>query len=187
MNKFKTLLIITFLIIQSELLFAYESGYCRCRSCHSKHDKPIYNLGRRNSLFRRKDNREPTTFQLNSEDFSSYVPPEVGLEIYVGLFAGIFPVAWASYEFWQRIETQRKCAVCNGSGLTNTTRLGANLSKLRKCWSCGGFLPWLGWKMFFLSSFIDVGNGGPLQRPAADYNEVNERIRQDKSSENKEN
>ena len=41
--------------------------------------------------------------------------------------------------------------------------------------------------MFFLSSFIDVGNGGPLQRPAADYNEVNERIRQEKSSENKEN
>jgi len=63
------------------------------------------------------------------------------------------------------------------SGLTDTNKLGAKLTKLRKCWNCGGFLPWLGWKMFFLSSFFDVGNGGVLQRPATDYKEVNKNIK----------
>ncbi len=31
--------------------------------------------------------------------------------------------------------------------------------------------------MFFLSTFFDVGNGGILQRPAQDYDKINEEIR----------
>ena len=30
---------------------------------------------------------------------------------------------------------------------------------------------------FFFSTFFDVGNGGVLQRPAANYKEINEKIK----------
>jgi len=58
--------------------------------------------------------------------------------------------------------------------------------KLFISWSCGGFIPWLGWKMFFFSTFFDIGNGGPLQRPAKDYDAINKKIleERDLNSEN---
>lgn len=62
-----------------------------------------------------------------------------------------------------------------GSGLVYVTRSGGKLTRPRKCWNCGGFLPWLGWKRFFLTSLFDFGNGGALQRPAKDYEETNMR------------
>jgi hypothetical protein len=31
--------------------------------------------------------------------------------------------------------------------------------------------------MFFMSTAYDPGNGGPLQRPSADYDEINDKIR----------
>jgi hypothetical protein len=34
----------------------------------------------------------------------------------------------------------------------------------KKCVECGGFFPWLGWKMFF-TSMAAPGNGGPLLQP----------------------
>jgi len=110
---------------------------------------------------------------------AGYVPPEVGPEIYVGTIAALVPIVYATFEFSKRIIIQKRCLVCNGSGLTYTTRNGNTLKKLRKCWSCGGFIPWLGWERFFLTT-VDVGNGGVLQRPAEDYEETNERIRKEK-------
>jgi hypothetical protein len=65
------------------------------------------------------------------------------------------------------------------SSLLPTTKQGNPISRPRKCYSCGGFLPWLGWKMFFLST-LAPGNGGALQRPAGDYEATNERIRQER-------
>jgi hypothetical protein len=112
----------------------------------------------------------------NAADYV-FVPPEVGTDIYVATIIAIIPFIWATKEFGSRITTQRQCLVCTGSGLVYVTRQGSQLSRPRKCWSCGGFLPWLGWKMFFFSTFFDIGNGGPLQRPSADYEETNEKIR----------
>lgn len=66
--------------------------------------------------------------------------------------------------------------MCSGSGLAYVTRKGTQLRRPRKCWSCGGFIPWLGWRMFFLSTFLDPGNGGVLQRPSKDYEATNRRI-----------
>ena len=108
---------------------------------------------------------------------SVYIPPEVGTDIYVGTIVSLIPIVWATYEFNSRIQIQRNCLVCQGSGLVSVTRNGNSLTRPRKCWSCGGFLPWLGWKMFFFSTFFDIGNGGPLQRPAKDYKEINDAIR----------
>ena len=106
-----------------------------------------------------------------------YVPPDVGIEIYVGSIVAVLPIAWGAVEFWKRIKTQQDCLLCTGSGLVYATRSGGKLTRPRKCWSCGGFIPWLGWKMFFFSTFFDIGNGGALQRPSADYDEINAKIR----------
>ena len=37
-------------------------------------------------------------------------------------------------------------------------------------------MPFVSWKMFFLSTSA-VGNGGALKRPSKDYEETNEKIR----------
>ena len=97
-----------------------------------------------------------------------FVPPEVGPEIYVGSIVALVPIVWATYEFTSRIRIQQRCLVCQGSGLVNFTQKGSPLTRQRKCYNCGGFLPWLGWKAFFFSTF-SPGNGGPLQRPSKDY------------------
>jgi hypothetical protein len=102
----------------------------------------------------------------------NYLPPEVSAEIWIGSIVALLPVMWATIEFANRIRAQQRCAVCQGSGLVTVTKTGNKLKRPRKCWNCGGFLPWLGWKMFFLST-LDVGNGGVLQRPAVDYDETN--------------
>merc|ERR1711871_149312 len=106
-----------------------------------------------------------------------YVAPEVGPEIYIGSLIAVLPIFWGAIEFYKRIKTQRECLLCTGSGLVYVTPSGNKLTRPRKCYSCGGFIPWLGWKMFFFSTFFDVGNGGVLQRPAANYKEINEKIK----------
>lgn len=106
-----------------------------------------------------------------------FVPPEMTNELYLGAIIATLPFIWASNSFGSRLLVQRDCLVCTGSGLVYVTRQGNPLTRARKCWSCGGFLPWLGWKMFFFSSFFDVGNGGALQRPSKDYEATNEAIR----------
>ena len=106
-----------------------------------------------------------------------YTPPEVGPEIWAGSVIAVLPFVWASYKFLNRIRIQRECLVCNGSGLVKMSQSGIALSRLRKCWSCGGILPWLGWKMFWFSTFFDIGNGGVLLQPADNYEETQERIR----------
>jgi len=70
-----------------------------------------------------------------------YVPPEVGPEIWAGSIIALVPIIWATIEFSSRIRTQQECLVCNGSGLVNLSKSGLTLSRPRKCWSCGGFLP----------------------------------------------
>ena len=106
-----------------------------------------------------------------------FIQPEVSKEIWIGTIIATLPFIWATKTFGTRIVVQRECLVCKGSGLVYVTKQNNALTRPRKCWSCGGFLPWLGWKMFFFSSFFDIGNGGPLQRPAKDYEQTNERIR----------
>lgn len=54
-----------------------------------------------------------------------------------------------------------------------TSRSGKKLRQPIKCYACGGFLPWENWGRFWQTN-MDVGNGGVLQRPASDYEELNE-------------
>mmetsp|Transcript_18602 Transcript_18602/g.52294 ORF Transcript_18602/g.52294 Transcript_18602/m.52294 type:complete len:290 (+) Transcript_18602:991-1860(+) len=93
-----------------------------------------------------------------------YVPSpiEPGWEVYAGFLAGIIPFAIGSWEFGKRIIIQRRCALCSGRGLVPSNRTGTKY--LRKCPECGGFFPWISWKMF-LTSTAAPGNGGPLQQP----------------------
>lgn len=57
----------------------------------------------------------------------------------------------------------------------NKSRTGKKLGRSVKCYACGGFLPWENWGRFWQSN-MDVGNGGVLQRPAPDYDELNKVI-----------
>ena len=66
----------------------------------------------------------------------------------------------ASYEFGKRILIQRRCAVCSGSGLVSRGGSG----RLVKCTACGGFLPWVSWRLF-LRENVRPGNGGSLRLP----------------------
>lgn len=90
-------------------------------------------------------------------------PVTVGWEIWVGFAAGVIPFMIGAWEFTKRILIQRRCEVCQGSGLVAS--LGPGKDKyLRKCPQCGGFFPWISWSRF-LSANAQVGNGGPLQQP----------------------
>ena len=75
-------------------------------------------------------------------DFSNFIPPEVGPEIWIGTIVSFIPILWATYEFSSRVKVQRECLLCKGSGLVYSTRSGGKLTRPRKCWSCGGFIPW---------------------------------------------
>ena len=112
-----------------------------------------------------------------------YVPPEVGAEIYVGSIVALVPIVWATYEFTNRIRIQQECLVCSGSGLVSFTKSGTKLKRQRKCQNCGGFLPWLGWKAFWFSTFTDIGNGGVLQQPSKDYEATNALLRNQEGQE----
>ena len=112
-----------------------------------------------------------TTTEAATVDYSAFNP---GADIWIGSIVAVIPIVWASFEFWSRIRTQQECAVCKGSGLVYATKSGNQLTRPRKCWNCGGFLPWLGWKRFFLTSLFDVGNGGALRRPDPNYQQNNQ-------------
>ena len=77
-------------------------------------------------------------------------------QIYYGFIAGLTPCVIAAYEFGKRIIIQRRCELCGGSGLIQKGRY------MRKCTSCGGFLPWQSWELFFTS---DAGNGSRVRAP----------------------
>ena len=94
-----------------------------------------------------------------------FEPIDVGPEIYAGSIIAVLPIIYATVLFTQRVNTQRNCEVCKGSGLVFQSSKGTPLKRPRKCLNCGGFLPWLGWKYFFFSSFVDPGNGGVLLLP----------------------
>ncbi|KAF6259529.1 hypothetical protein COO60DRAFT_1700806 [Scenedesmus sp. NREL 46B-D3] len=93
-------------------------------------------------------------------DPSAYVPGpvEVGWQIWFAAFVSTVPFVIGAYEFGKRILIQRRCKVCNGSGLV------ARGKGQRKCPECGGFFPWISWRMF-LSANARPGNGGPLLQP----------------------
>lgn len=112
-----------------------------------------------------------------NDAIEKYTPPEVGPEIWVGSVVSLIPIVYASILFNERIQTQRACLVCTGSGLVSITKSGTTLTRPRKCYNCGGLLPWLGWKYFWFSTFFDVGNGGVLQYPAKDYEANQEMMR----------
>ena len=88
---------------------------------------------------------------------------EAGIEpwqLYFGFFAGIAPFLIAAYEFGKRILIQRKCALCQGSGLIKKGEYA------RKCTSCGGFLPWESWERFLdVGTTAKIGNGGRVRVP----------------------
>ena len=77
-------------------------------------------------------------------------------QIYYGFIAGLSPFVIAAYEFGKRILIQRQCELCGGSGLIQKGRYS------RKCTSCGGFLPWQSWELFFTS---EAGNGSRVNAP----------------------
>jgi hypothetical protein len=110
---------------------------------------------------------------------AEFIPPEVGADIWVGSVIATLPFIYATVIFKGRIDFQRNCLVCTGSGLVYATKTGTPLKNPRKCWSCGGLLPWLGWKYFWLSN-LDIGNGGVLLQPDKDYAKTNERIRKER-------
>lgn len=53
---------------------------------------------------------------------------------------------------------QRRCKVCEGSGLVMKGKYP------KKCPECGGFFPWVSWKMFLFST-ATPGNGGEFSPP----------------------
>ena len=90
---------------------------------------------------------------------STFTPPVVGPDIWVGTAAALVPVVWGGASFVGRVRIQQRCAVCQGSGLTRETKAGGPLlSQPRKCWNCGGFIPWKGWRSFFWEVWT-VGGG----------------------------
>ena len=114
-----------------------------------------------------------------------FVPPIVGPEIYAGSIIAVLPIIYATVLFTERVNIQRNCAVCKGSGLVFQTTKGNPLKRPRKCLQCGGFLPFISWKYFFFSSFVDPGNGGALLLPRKkkDAPEVVEEGEDDDSSQ----
>ncbi|KAK1360866.1 putative Transmembrane protein [Heracleum sosnowskyi] len=70
--------------------------------------------------------------------------PELTWQILVGALAGVIPFIVAAIEFSKRIVAQKKCEICQGSGLV----LMDNKDYIR-CPDCGGFLPWQSWRRFF--------------------------------------
>eukprot|EP00472_Partenskyella_glossopodia_P000623 CAMPEP_0197544504 /NCGR_PEP_ID=MMETSP1318-20131121/68803_1 /TAXON_ID=552666 /ORGANISM="Partenskyella glossopodia, Strain RCC365" /LENGTH=285 /DNA_ID=CAMNT_0043103905 /DNA_START=174 /DNA_END=1028 /DNA_ORIENTATION=+ len=113
-----------------------------------------------------------------------HLPPQV----LAGSAIGLFPFIYATYEFWWRIYTQRQCGMCEGAGLVYRDQDGDWLPgsakdvfakrRLRKCPTCGGFIPWLGWGFFFFSNkYVDPGRGGPLQRPSKNFKEMSDQAR----------
>lgn len=79
----------------------------------------------------------------------------------MGAAVGTFPFVIATYEFSKRVIIQRRCRVCNGTGLV----LKGKSNYYKKCRECGGFLPWLGWRAFFTGSFTGIANGSPVLPP----------------------
>lgn len=100
----------------------------------------------------------PAVALVDGLESSKYIPSPVnpGWQVYVGAAFGVIPFMIATYEFTKRVIIQRRCKVCNGSGLVRKGKY------YKKCVACGGFLPWLGWRMFFFSS---PGNGTPVMPP----------------------
>ncbi|CEM08635.1 unnamed protein product [Vitrella brassicaformis CCMP3155] len=74
---------------------------------------------------------------------------EVDMQMYqqqalVGTIAGFLPFTIAAFEFNKRIQTQRACRRCSGSGLIMTQN-----GKERRCPTCGGFVPFKSWSEFW--------------------------------------
>lgn len=95
---------------------------------------------------------------------AKYVPsPMEGptWQVWVGAIVGVIPFVIATYEFSKRVIIQRRCQVCNGTGLV----LRGTSKYYKKCRSCGGFLPWLGWRAFLTGSLTGIANGSPVLPP----------------------
>eukprot|EP00640_Fibrocapsa_japonica_P007320 CAMPEP_0113934908 /NCGR_PEP_ID=MMETSP1339-20121228/2156_1 /TAXON_ID=94617 /ORGANISM="Fibrocapsa japonica" /LENGTH=196 /DNA_ID=CAMNT_0000936877 /DNA_START=77 /DNA_END=667 /DNA_ORIENTATION=- /assembly_acc=CAM_ASM_000762 len=98
-------------------------------------------------------------------------PIEVGPELWIANGACVLVFLWAAYEFWSRFDVQGRCGVCQGTGLVMETSTGIPLSNPRKCYACGGFVPFVSWRQFFFAN-TQIGNGGILRRPAKNYEEL---------------
>jgi hypothetical protein len=82
-------------------------------------------------------------------------------QVWVGAIVGVIPFIIATYEFSKRVIIQRRCQVCNGTGLV----LRGTSKYYKKCRACGGFLPWLGWRAFLTGSLTGIANGSPVLPP----------------------
>ena len=79
---------------------------------------PVVNGGDDDNNPKRNHQRSRTSLSQSSSFSDSLL--EAGIEpwqLYFGFFAGIAPFLIAAYEFGKRILIQRKCALCQGSGL----------------------------------------------------------------------
>lgn len=70
-------------------------------------------------------------------------PSPLTWQVAVGTIAGITPFLVAGIEFTKRVLAQKKCRVCQGSGLVKRDEY------YFRCHNCGGFLPWMSWRRFF--------------------------------------
>ncbi|KAL8098714.1 hypothetical protein AgCh_031454 [Apium graveolens] len=82
--------------------------------------------------------------QAVSAAVSAASEPELTWQILVGALAGVIPFIVAAIEFSKRIVAQKKCEICQGSGLVLMDK-----KEYIRCPDCGGFLPWQSWNRFF--------------------------------------
>ncbi|CAL6426990.1 unnamed protein product [Bathycoccus prasinos] len=123
---------------------------------------PVVNGGDDMIIVQNEIIKEAEPLLSQSSSFSDSLL-EAGIEpwqLYFGFFAGIAPFIIAAYEFGKRILIQRKCALCQGSGLIRKGEYS------RKCTACGGFLPWESWERFLdVGTAAKIGNGGRVRVP----------------------
>lgn len=77
----------------------------------------------------------------------AFAPVQPPPEVVFGSVALATPFFVAAVLFGERIVRQRRCELCEGSGLV---KHGAGNRFWKRCDKCGGFLPWQSWKRFFL-------------------------------------
>ncbi|KAL1811429.1 hypothetical protein ACET3Z_021494 [Daucus carota] len=141
-------------ITSSAVVLSRELSSSRCHPCIRTNN---YNIpgssqvitipNRRLLWFKNTSNRSSsfTSLAISSDQVVSATEsdPELTWQILVGALAGVIPFVVAAIEFSKRIVAQKKCEVCQGSGLVLMKK------EYIRCPDCGGFLPWVSWKRFF--------------------------------------
>ncbi|CAN1135874.1 hypothetical protein LINPERHAP1_LOCUS12571 [Linum perenne] len=111
------------------------------------------NFSRRRCLEWEKGRRKASRIAAVETDLVSSAVNQQGVtwEIAAGAIAGVTPFVVAGIEFSKRIIAQRRCELCDGSGLVlmEDDDDDDKVKEYCRCPGCGGFLPWQSWKRFF--------------------------------------